>query len=553
MSDRGKSREQLEQELRQARQALKELRQDSSNRKESLRQSEERFQTLAEAIDAVVWTAHAPAGRPLGEASVLYINPAVQRLTGLPVEAFLGHNDKWFSLIHPDDLPRFERTLEGLKSQNSMECEYRLLRPDGGVRWVFDRTWVVKADQREGTHIGGLISDFTERHLANEALKEKDRQIRQAQKLEAVGLLAGGVAHEYNNILQVIQGYTHLSMQEVAAHPKVFRFLQRVLKAVDRAAGLTEQLLSFSRRQTMSLAYLSPNKVLADHLKMIKPLIGEHIQVQVTQGADVGTIYADAGQMQQVLLNLCLNARDAMTEGGTLCFSTAEVTFDEDHPPPAPELALGPHAHLQVSDSGCGMTEEVRCQIFDPFFTTKEVGQGTGLGLATAYGIVKQHEGTILVQSAPGEGTTFNIYLPIHERHAEVTSESPIIGGEGGSEVILVAEDEPMILDLAVLILRDAGYRTYTARDGAEALRLFKEHHEEIALALLDVVMPKVSGRAVYEQMQLIQPGSLAIFCTGYDPKVSEVSALLADGRALIRKPFTPHDLLTAVREALDA
>ena len=553
MPDSGKSREQLEEELRQARQALIELRQDSSDRKESLRQSEERFQTLAEAIDAVVWTAHAPPDRPLSEAAVTYINPAVERLTGQPRDAFIGHNDQWFSLIHPDDLPRFKRILEGLKSNHSMECEYRLKRPDGGVRWVFDRTWVVQENQDEGTHIGGLISDVTERHLANEALKEKDRQIRQAQKLEAVGLLAGGVAHEYNNILQVIQGYTHLSMQESADHPKVFRFLQRVLKAVDRAAGLTEQLLSFSRRQTMSMAYLSPNKVIADHLKMIKPLIGEQIQVRVKQGADVGTIYADAGQMQQVLLNLCLNARDAMTGGGTLGFATSLIVFDQEHAPPAPELRLGKHALIQVQDSGIGMTDEVRRQIFDPFFTTKEVGQGTGLGLATAYGIVKQHEGTILVDSAPGEGTTFNIYLPIHERHAEVISETPIMGGEGGNEVILVAEDEPMILDLAVLILRDAGYQVHVARDGAEALRLFKAYQDEISLALLDVVMPKVSGRAVYEQMQQIRPGARAVFCTGYDPKVSEVSALLADGRALIRKPFTPHDLLSAVREALDS
>ena len=553
MSESKKSREQLERELEQARASLNGMRRDMSDRKEVLRQSEERFHNLAEAIDAVVWTAHAPANGPLSEARVLYINPAVQRLSGLPVSAFLGHNDQWFALIHPQDLPRFQQTLEGLTTRGSFECEYRILRPDGGVRWIFDRTWVVKADPEDGTQIGGLIADVTERHLANEALREKDRQIRQSQKLEAVGLLAGGVAHEYNNILQVIQGYTHLSMQESADHPKVFRFLQRVLKAVDRAAGLTEQLLSFSRRQTMSMAYLSPNKVLADHLKMIKPLIGEQIQVRVSQGAEVGTIYADAGQMQQVLLNLCLNARDAMPDGGTLSFATARVEYNEDNPPPAPELALTPHAFIQVGDTGCGMSEQVRQKIFDPFFTTKEVGQGTGLGLATAYGIVKQHEGTILVESTPGKGTTFNIYLPIHERHAEVTSEHPVIAGQGGSEVILVAEDEPMILDLAVLILRDAGYRVHVAHDGAEALRLYKEYKHEIALALLDVVMPKVSGREVFEQMRQIRPNARAIFCTGYDPKVTEVSALLADGRALIRKPFTPHDLLRAVREALDA
>ena len=293
--------------------------------------------------------------------------------------------------------------------------------------------------------------------------------------------------------------------------------------------------------------------MLADLLKMVKPLIGEQIQVCVSQGAEVGTIYADAGQMQQVLLNLCLNARDAMTGGGTLSFSTAREDYDEDHPPPAAELDVCPHAHITVGDTGCGMSEEVRQQIFDPFFTTKEVGQGTGLGLATAYGIVKQHEGTIQVESAPGEGTTFHIYLPIHERHAEVPSERPVIEGQGGSEVILVAEDEPMILDLAVLILRDAGYRVHVAKDGAEALRLYKEYAHEIALALLDVVMPKVSGREVFDQMLQIRPNARAIFCTGYDPKVSEVSALLADGRSLIRKPFTPHDLLSAVREALDA
>ena len=520
---------------------------DITARKEAYRRSEERFLTLAESIDAVVWTAAVQDGDNLQSSMVLYVNPAIAQLTGLPVSAFFETDDRWFRLIHPKDKKVVDQAFETLKATGRMECEYRILRPDGAVRWVFDRTWIVESKVEGVVRTGGLVSDITGRHLAEEALREKDRQIRQAQKLEAVGLLAGGVAHEYNNILQVIQGYTHLSMQETAAHPKVYRFLQRVLKAVDRAAGLTEQLLSFSRRQTMNLAYLNPNKVLADHLKMIKPLIGELIQD--VQG---DTVYADAGQLQQVLLNLSLNARDAMPEGGKLTFRTSRIEQPSEGPLDKPELEDRPHVLLSVTDTGYGMSEEVQRQIFDPFFTTKEVGQGTGLGLATAYGIIKQHEGTIQVESTPGEGTTFHLYLPIHERHADVDSEHPVIAGRGGTEGILVAEDEPMILDLAVLILRDAGYRTFVARDGVQALRVFKEHADEISLALLDVVMPKVSGRAVYEQMTLIKPKARALFCTGYDPKVSEVSALLAEGLALIRKPFTPHGLLAAVREVLD-
>jgi len=525
---------------------------DITARTEALRRSEERFQTLAESIDAVVWTAEVHSNEDLRKSALLYANPAIEQMTGLPMEAFHTSDDQWFRLVHPDDQHTVERAFKLLTRDGRMECEYRLVRPDGTVRWVLDRTWIVSTDVRGVVRTGGLITDITARRLAEDALREKDRQIRQAQKLEAVGLLAGGVAHEYNNILQVIQGYMHLAVQEVRDQPKVMRFVKRSLKAVDRAASLTTQLLSFSRRQSMSMGYLNPNKVIADHTSMIKPLIGEQIQLEVAQGQEIGTVYADQGQLQQVLLNLCLNARDAMPEGGRLTINTERVELPTVDPPSPPVLPDQPHIVICISDTGCGMSPEVQRQIFDPFFTTKEVGQGTGLGLATAYGIIKQHDGTITVQSAPGEGTTFRIYLPVHERHADVDSDRPEAMGEGGHEGILVAEDEPMILDLAVLILRDAGYRTFVARDGVEALRVFNANADEISLALLDVMMPKVSGRAVFEQLKLMRKDARALFCTGHDPEVSEVRALLADGQPLIRKPFTPQELLLAVREALD-
>jgi len=384
------------------------------------------------------------------------------------------------------------------------------------------------------------------------ALAEKDEQLRQKQKLEAIGALAGGVAHEFNNLLQGIRGYSQFAMDELDPEAQPYQDLRQAMMAVDRAATLTRQLLDFSRRETFSKTAVDVNDMVEAVVKMIQPAIGELVETTIDLADDVGSVVADPTMLQQALMNLCINARDAMPTGGKLIIRTDTVTISDAYADIHPDVRPGSYARIILTDTGCGMSAEVKQRIFEPFFTTKEVGRGTGLGLAMVYGVVSEHEGAVHVYSEPGKGTTFRIYLPVEDA-MYACPEVPTEGPRGGTETILVAEDEPLVRNTAVRILQQAGYVTLEAENGEEAVRLFEETEESVSLAVLDLVMPRMNGRDAYARMKQIKPSIEAVFCTGYDPLANQVAAAACEEIDVIEKPFQPEALLHAVREALDA
>jgi signal transduction histidine kinase/CheY-like chemotaxis protein len=388
-----------------------------------------------------------------------------------------------------------------------------------------------------------------------EELEKRDRQLRQAQKMEAIGTLAGGVAHEFNNLLQAIQGFTRYAMEGLKPGCDAHTDLLQVLEASDRAVALTRQLLGFSRREVLQKTDVEPNSLVRSLAKMLSPLIGEHIKIELELDPQVGFVHADASHLQQLLMNLCVNARDAMPEGGQLTVRTENAVLTPAYCELHQDVEPGRYLMLAVSDTGSGIPAEIKDHIFDPFFTTKGIGKGTGLGLAMVYGMVRQHQGAIRVYSELGAGTTFRIYLPTTDHAAPAAmaaTSAPARIVRGGTETVLVAEDDPTVRQLAVRVLERAGYRALTAVDGEDAVRLFREHSSEISCALLDVVMPRLGGREAFQHIKALDPAMKAIFCSGYDPSMAQVGFVMDDDARLIQKPFVPEALLTALREVLD-
>ncbi len=411
--------------------------------------------------------------------------------------------------------------------------------------------WGREARERLETLVqqAGVLCDSYRRSLREVSLEE---QVRVAQKMEAVGLLAGGVAHDFNNLLQVIQGYTAMALDSGSTWPERKANLDQVKAAAERAAQLTQQLLAFGRQQTLQKSDLNLNQAISDLLKMLRRVIGEQIAVDFIPGHDLGNVYADRAQIDQVLLNLCVNARDAVSAGGRITLETENVlvngAFRESHPWAKP----GRYVLLTVTDNGVGMDRDTLSHVFEPFFTTKPKGKGTGLGLAVVYGVIKQHDGMIHVYSEPGKGTTFKIYLPIVARSAVTVGpkHTPVPGR--GSETILLAEDEPMVRDLALRILQRSGYRVIVAIDGVDACAKFEAHQDEIALLVLDVVMPNLGGREVSERVAKLRPGLPVIFCSGYAGAALDAGVVNAPGTQVLAKPYGADDLLHRVRTALD-
>ncbi|MGA2035258.1 MAG: response regulator [Thermoguttaceae bacterium] len=397
-----------------------------------------------------------------------------------------------------------------------------------------------------------LRAEIVERKLAEENLRKKDGQLREAQKLEAVGLLAGGIAHEFNNLLQVIGGYTTCAMEDLSPQEHRYEDLQQVRTAAERAAVLTRQLLGFSRRRMLQPENVDPNQLVADVAKMLHPLVGDRISVKIVLRKDIGTVYADPGELQQALLNLCLNARDAMPSGGTLLLNTDTVILDEPIAEPGFQIERGRYMVFGVTDTGQGISAEVQQHIFEPFFTTKEVGKGTGLGLAMVYGVVQQHKGAIHVYSEPGKGTAFKVYLPSGSKNREEGETEKPVPALRGRETILVAEDETMVRSLAVRILEKGGYSVLAASDGAEALRLFKENRNHISLTLLDAIMPKLTGHEVYRHIKAECPQAKVLFASGYDSETAQSGFILRERLRFVGKPFDADTLLRTVREVLD-
>ncbi len=397
-----------------------------------------------------------------------------------------------------------------------------------------------------------LFHDITGRKQAETERERLREQLTQSQKMEAVGRLAGGVAHDFNNLLQVIQGYSESVQGDLEQDSQIREDIGEVIGAAERASALTRQLLAFSRRQVIEPVHTDINELIEGVLKMLRRVIGEHIEVRFHPAQRLGGVFVDQGQVEQVLMNLCVNARDAMPQGGKLSISTAPVTMDAAYCRKNPWAVEGAYVLVTVADTGHGMDAATCERIFEPFFTTKELGKGTGLGLATVYGIVKQHNGLIHVQSTVGVGSAFKIYLPVAARDARETLPEAAAPVAGGTETILVAEDEPSVLSLTAKILSSAGYTVLTAGDGKAALEVFREHADVIELLVLDVMMPGLSGKAVMDQILSTRSDKAFLFCSGYSESAIHKDFVIEEGLRLIQKPYRKEQLLLEVREILD-
>jgi len=398
-----------------------------------------------------------------------------------------------------------------------------------------------------------LQREIAERHRATEALKRSEEQFRQAQKMEAVGRLAGGVAHDFNNVLSVILSYSDLLSRGLPEGDPTRVDLQEIHKAGERAAALTRQLLAFSRQQVLDPRIVDLNEILAGMGKLLDRVLGEDVVLRTRTVPELERVKLDPGQIEQVILNLVVNSRDAMPQGGELVLETANVELDDAYAASHPGVSPGPHVMLAVRDTGSGMSEETQTRAFEPFFTTKEKGKGTGLGLSTVLGIVEQSGGSFALQSAPGEGTTFRLYFPVASsaedprRSGSAQPETP-----GGAETILLVEDEAPVRSLIRSLLSKSGYHVLEARDGEEALLLGERFSGQIHLVLTDVVMPKMGGPELAERLARVRPQARVLFMSGYTDDTVVHHGVLRSGMAFLQKPITPAALARKVREVLD-
>ncbi|MFC2171765.1 ATP-binding protein [Acidobacteriota bacterium] len=379
------------------------------------------------------------------------------------------------------------------------------------------------------------------------------QQVRQAEKLSALGQLAGGIAHDFNNIVQAIFGYTEFAKEGLSKDDDRFSHLEQIKLAAERASGLTSQLLAFGRRQLLQPIDLNLNMVIDDVVSMLKRVIGEHIELDLVLDEDLARTHADLRQVEQVLMNLCINSRDAMPEGGKITINTSNILIDVSNREHFCWAEPGDYVMLSVVDTGCGMDKEVLDQVFEPFFTTKEIGQGTGLGLATVYGIIRQHGGVIGVTSEVGKGTEFRICFPSAERCIDTLDEEEEDAPVSGTETVLLAEDEETVRQLCARILNKAGYTVLAAADGEEAVKFFIDNADRISVVLLDVYMPKMSGYEACKIIRSINPDVKVLFCSAYSPDHGDSQFLRDEGLQLIQKPFKHTDLLRKMREILDA
>lgn len=518
---------------------------------EALRESEESYRTLVNNLPGLTY-------RCLNDEywTMLFFSEGVKQMTGYPASDFIGNAIRSYAgIIHPEDRTHVDRAVQdGVNARHPYELEYRLIRADGTVIWVYEKGQGAFDAAGKLLWLDGVIIDITELRQAHAEKERLQAQLLQAQKMESVGRLAGGVAHDFNNMLQTILGYCDLTLCELEAESPLQDNIREIRTAASRSADLTRQLLAFARKQTAAPRVLDLNETVAGMLKMLQRLIGEDIELVWAPGADLWRVKIDPSQLDQVLANLAVNARDAIADTGRITIATENTHLDAAHCADRPECLPGDYVMLAVSDTGCGMDQTTITQIFEPFFTTKEQGKGTGLGLATVYGIIRQNNGFVEVRSLPDQGTTFRIYLP--RVTAELTDSSlasvVVTPAGGGSETVLLVEDEEAILKLGKAILELGGYRVLVARQASEALRLAHEHPGRIHLLVTDVVMPEMNGRELAQTLMAQRPGIRCLYMSGYTADIVAQHGVLEEGVHFIQKPFSVRDFSNAVRRALE-
>jgi PAS domain S-box-containing protein len=482
---------------------------------------------------------------------LIYANSAMEALTGYSRTEYMERG--FIDWIHPDDRSRMLGRWEELfRGGSYRDEEYHLVTKGGGVKWV-SASWGPILDEA-GRQVGvqGTERDITDRKRAEEALRESQARYIQAQKLESIGRLAGGVAHDFNNLLTVINGYSDIIYKGLAPQDPLRARVEQIRRAGARASDLTKQLLAFSRKQVIQPQPVNFNSIVAGSEPMFQRLLGEEIQLIVKLQPDLGPVLADSGQMHQVLMNLLVNARDAMPDGGKVFIETADAEITEAYVAEHPEAVAGPAVLLEVTDSGVGMDEETQKNIFEPFFTTKDPSAGTGLGLATVYGIVKQSSGWILLYSEPGKGSSFKIYLP---RIANGVLEQSNGEGDGrqvgGSETVLVVEDQEEVRSYAVHVLKAYGYQVLAAHDGPSALTAAETHPGPIHVLLTDVVLPGMNGKQLADRLTGLRPELKVLYTSGYTRDVIAHRGVLDADVAYLAKPYSPEALAAKMREVI--
>jgi PAS domain S-box-containing protein len=514
---------------------------DRLESEDALKESEERFAVAVRGSNDGIWDWDVRSGR-------IHFSDRCKEVLGCPGDEIEDYIDELTTRVHLDDFDRLVDAIKELVSEREphLEIEFRLRHKDGSYRWVLARGICLPGADGNPVRIAGSMTDLTER-------KRLEEQLLHAQKMEAVGRLAGGIAHDFNNLLTAILGYCELLLSRLDSRDPMRHDVEEINKAGERAASLTSQLLAFSRRQMLMPKVLNLNDVVRSMDKMLQRLIGEDVELETRTQPGISNVKIDPGQLGQVLVNLAVNARDAMPEGGRLIVETSVAGEEERFrlAEAGVEMPM-PAVLLCVSDTGTGMDDETREHIFEPFFTTKDKGKGTGLGLSTTYGIVRQSGGQILVDSSPGNGATFRLYFPAVPDTAGAPEKPPLAEQKSAEgETLLVVEDEEAVRKLVRETLERAGYAVLVAADGVEGVEIATRYPGDIRLVLTDIVMPRMGGCEMADRIEDIRPGIKVVLMSGYTAESVVHQGTMGSGRAYLQKPFRPDALVRKIREAL--
>jgi len=520
---------------------------------ERSRELASRLQKIASQVPGLVFQFKL---RPDGTSCMPYASDRLRELFRVSPEDVRDDARKLFAILHPDDYKEITESIRySASTLHPWQAEFRVKFSDGEVRWFYSNA--VPETQRDGSTLWhGFANDISQRRESDRAKAQLEEQLRQSQKVESIGKLAGGVAHDFNNLLTSMMGFIELALTEAGAESSAAEYLAGAMDAARRGAALTQQLLAFARKKMVRPEVLDINEVLQRMGTMIRRLVGENLELTLSLSPTLGKVKVDVGSLEQVIMNLVVNARDAMGESGRITLETRNAFLDDDYCRTHAETHPGEYVVLTVTDTGVGMTPDVQKRVFEPFFTTKPTGEGTGLGLAMCHGIVKQAGGNISFTSAPGQGSTFRVFFP---RMIGVTPPQPIsiwtpatTTASAGNETVLLVEDEETILRVAREALSALGYRVITAPDGVRAMELIERTLERIDLVITDVVMPQMGGRELATRLAVVQPGIRILFSSGYSENAISADGVLDEGINFLQKPYTPTTLARRVREVLD-